>query len=129
MLNTFCKMTCVTATLSAFLLLLGCQNTASVAKSESSPPKTSASSAFKGQGPHVSLSSHDLSLELDKHCNSAKESLRKATSLADGDSISGGKLSDLKSELLKADKEMTECTLMVHGVYEQAIGEPKAEKK
>ena len=128
MLKRLSVITGVTSSV-AVLLLAGCeqQERTNVKSPEASPP--AASLRYKGGGPHVSLSPNDLTLELEKHCNSAKECLRTATSLASADSISGRRLSDLKAELVKADKEMTECTLMVHGVYEQQIGEPQSERK
>lgn len=106
----------------AVSLLVGCQ--------QASPDKPAnvgvkLSSAKTAGGPHIDLSAKDIAAELSKHCSAASQELNKALSLVERDPISSSQLDKLKLQLRNADKEMTECMLMVHGVHERELGEPQ----
>ena len=107
-------------------LLLGCGQQS---KQKQSPVTNQAAEPSPcAGGEHVRLSVRDMSLELQKHCNAAGESMKRLSRSADkarsNRTASGSAVLELiDAPLLDMRRDMATCLEMVHGMYEEHVGE------
>lgn len=108
------------------LTLAGCDRERQPQTQAPASPAPSAS----GSAQHVRLSMRDMTLELQKHCEAAGESMKRLSAAADkarsSDSGSGkAALAAMDAPLRDMQRDMATCLAMVHGIYEQQVGEDR----
>jgi hypothetical protein len=103
-------------------VLLGCLLIGCTAPEPPPAPEPTQPPPVLGQaGKHVRLSLPDMTMELEKHCAAAQQSMEKLIeALKDG----GADRSRLDGQVLQMRRDMEICMSMVHGMREQHLGEP-----
>lgn len=103
-------------------LLIGCTAPAPPPAPEPTQPPPVLGQA----GEHVRLSLADMTMELEKHCAAAQQSMEK---MIEALKSGGSDRSPLDGQVLQMRRDMEICMKMVHGMREQHLGEPPSARE